>query len=104
MASRYDTLVSVFRLLDDIKGALGRNQDLHRATFSHHNLEDVVLDNNILSVVLKDGRRWKGRPDDLLWSEIQQLLAWSEVKAVEADLGLGSRMQSREKKKRRSVR
>lgn len=98
MPSRYDILVSLFRLIDDVKADAGRDQDLRRAPFTHHDVVDVILKDNVLSVALKDGRRWQGRPDELRWSEIQQLLAWSEVKAVEADLGLsGSRVYPRKK-------
>lgn len=101
MPSRYDSLVSLFRLLDDDKSVHGRDQDLRRSSFTHRDVEDVGFSNNTLTVILKDGRSWKGRPDDLLWSEIQQLLGWSELKAVEEDLGLSGYRQGTKRPKKR---
>ena len=91
MAGRYDTLLSLFSILSDEKAAAGRNQDLRRSSFTLHDVADVKLANNILSLSLKDGRSWQGRPDGLTWSEIEELHKWAEVKAVEESLGLGTK-------------
>lgn len=101
MANRFDVLVSLFSILSDEKASQGRDQDLRRASFTLHDVADVRLENNVLSVFLQDGRSWKGRPDELRWSEIQELGKWAEIMAVEASLGVDLKKNERRKSHQR---
>lgn len=89
MPNDYHQVVELLRRVENDLSRHGRDQDLRRATFTRNDVEEIALEDDLLSFRLKGGRSWKGSPDDLRWAEIFPLLEAAEVKAVEQDLGLG---------------
>lgn len=105
MASRYDKLVSLFRLMSEEpfrKGKAGARawfamQDPRRADFTLHDIVDVTFENGILNYWLKDGRSWSGSLEQVRPFEHNVLLDWAQLKAVEEDLGAGLGDRERDK-------
>lgn len=91
MANPYHQIVELLRRVEDSKSSHGRDQDLRRASFKTKDVVEIRLVDDILQFQLKDGRIWTGNPDDLRWAEIFPLLEAAEIRAVQADLGYGSR-------------
>jgi len=89
--SKYDRILSVFRLLNEESLKQGRRElayrDFSPASFSMEDVADVDIDGGVLSFSLKDGRSWKGDIRDLKPFEESVLSNWVEVKAMEAGLG-----------------